>query len=69
MIRFAELFPDREIVSTVSRQSGWSHSVERFQLAAPWRLAIAPAGWDQFGGDLLVGNNNAGPDGNTELNA
>ena len=23
-------------------------------LSAPWGLAIAPAGWGQFGGDLLV---------------
>jgi len=26
------------------------------QLAAPWGLALAPAGFGQFGGDLLVGN-------------
>jgi uncharacterized protein (TIGR03118 family) len=26
-------------------------------LDSPWGLAIAPAGWGQFGGDLLVGNN------------
>jgi len=26
------------------------------ELAAPWGLAIAPAGFDGFGGDLLVGN-------------
>jgi uncharacterized protein (TIGR03118 family) len=38
-------------------------------LSAPWGLAIAPAGWGQFGGDLLVGNNNPGLDGNTEINA
>ena len=38
-------------------------------LNAPWGLAIAPAGWGQFGGDLLVGNNNAGPNGLTEINA
>ena len=25
-------------------------------LAAPWGMAIAPAGFGQFGGDLLVGN-------------
>jgi uncharacterized protein (TIGR03118 family) len=25
-------------------------------LASPWGLALAPAGFDQFGGDLLVGN-------------
>jgi uncharacterized protein (TIGR03118 family) len=38
-------------------------------LNSPWGLAIAPQGWGQFGGDLLVGNNNAGPDGRTEINA
>ena len=26
------------------------------QLNAPWGLALAPAGWGRFGGDLLVGN-------------
>jgi uncharacterized protein (TIGR03118 family) len=26
-------------------------------LDSPWGVAIAPAGWGQFGGDLLVGNN------------
>jgi uncharacterized protein (TIGR03118 family) len=26
-------------------------------LQTPWGLALAPAGWGQFGGDLLVGNN------------
>jgi uncharacterized protein (TIGR03118 family) len=38
-------------------------------LAAPWGLAIAPAGWGQFGGDLLVGNNNPNSAGLTEINA
>ena len=38
-------------------------------LNSPWGLAIAPQGWGQFGGDLLVGNNNAGPDSLTEINA
>ena len=38
-------------------------------LNAPWGVAIAPQGWGQFGGDLLVGNNNAGPGGLTEINA
>ncbi len=28
MIRFAEIFPDEEIVSTLSRKLGWSHFVE-----------------------------------------
>jgi uncharacterized protein (TIGR03118 family) len=27
-------------------------------LDQPWGLALAPAGWGAFGGDLLVGNNN-----------
>jgi uncharacterized protein (TIGR03118 family) len=34
-------------------------------LDAPWGMAIAPKGWGQFGGDLLVGNN----DGPGEINA
>ncbi|MBV8127632.1 MAG: TIGR03118 family protein [Planctomycetaceae bacterium] len=38
-------------------------------LNAPWGLAIAPQGWGQFGGDLLVGNNNANSAGLTEINA
>jgi uncharacterized protein (TIGR03118 family) len=38
-------------------------------LDAPWGLAIAPAGWGQFGGDLLVANNNANAGGQTEINA
>ena len=38
-------------------------------LDAPWGLAIAPANWGQFGGDLLVGNNNANSAGLTEINA
>ena len=38
-------------------------------LDAPWGLAIAPAGWGKFGGDLLVGNNNANAGGLTEINA
>ncbi|MGP0065170.1 MAG: TIGR03118 family protein [Isosphaeraceae bacterium] len=38
-------------------------------LNAAWGLAIAPAGWGKFGGDLLVGNNNADANGNTTINA
>ena len=34
-------------------------------LDTPWGLAIAPAGWGKFGGDLLVGNN----DGDGTINA
>ncbi len=35
MVRFAEFFPDGEIVSTLSRQLGWSHFVEILQLKDP----------------------------------
>jgi uncharacterized protein (TIGR03118 family) len=38
-------------------------------LSAPWGLAIAPAGWGQYGGDLLVANNNADSSGVTGINA
>jgi uncharacterized protein (TIGR03118 family) len=38
-------------------------------LDAPWGLAIAPASWGAFGGDLLVANNNANSSGLTEINA
>jgi uncharacterized protein (TIGR03118 family) len=34
-------------------------------LQTPWGVAIAPAGWGQFSGDLLVGNN----DGDGTINA
>jgi predicted nuclease of restriction endonuclease-like (RecB) superfamily len=32
MIQFAEAFPDRQIVATLSRQLGWSHFVEILQM-------------------------------------
>ncbi len=35
MIRFAELFADKEIVSTLSRRLSWSHFVEILQLRDP----------------------------------
>jgi uncharacterized protein (TIGR03118 family) len=38
-------------------------------LDAPWGLAIAPANWGQFGGDLLVANNNENSAGLTEITA
>ena len=40
-----------------------------YHLDAPWGLAVAPADWGRFGGDLLVGNNNANSAGLTEINA
>jgi uncharacterized protein (TIGR03118 family) len=38
-------------------------------LAAPWGMAIAPANFGQFGGDLLVGNDNPNSAGLTGINA
>ena len=38
-------------------------------LNAPWGLALAPKSFGLFGGDLLVGNNNAGSNNLTEINA
>ncbi|HZG41984.1 MAG TPA: YhcG family protein, partial [Longimicrobium sp.] len=35
MVQFAEIFPDRAIVGTVSRQLGWSHFVELLPLKQP----------------------------------
>ena len=35
MIRFAEVFPDGEIVATLSRELSWSHFVELIPLEAP----------------------------------
>jgi predicted nuclease of restriction endonuclease-like (RecB) superfamily len=35
MLAFAEKFPDREIVSTLSRQLGWSHFVELLPIKEP----------------------------------
>jgi len=58
-----EFKTDGTFIKTVVNDTAGVH------LASPWGLAIAPAGWGQFGGDLLVGNNNPGPDGLTEINA
>lgn len=35
MIRFAELFPDRQIVAALSQQLGWSHFMELIPLSDP----------------------------------
>src|SRR5690606_3674986 len=37
MVRFAEVFPDAEIVSTLSRQLSWSHFVEIIPLDDPMK--------------------------------
>jgi hypothetical protein len=41
MIRFAEVFPDRQVVAALSRQLGWSHFVEVIPLHEAIRLARA----------------------------
>jgi uncharacterized protein (TIGR03118 family) len=49
----------KNLVSDPLGTSGNGH------LDTPWGLALAPAGWGKFGGDLLVGNN----DGDGTINA
>ncbi len=46
-----EFTTDGTFVSTISSDPAGTH------LDSPWGLAIAPASWGQFAGDLLVGNN------------
>lgn len=46
-----EFNTDGTLIRTVSSDPAGTH------LDSPWGLAIAPAGWGQFQGDLLVGNN------------
>jgi uncharacterized protein (TIGR03118 family) len=54
-----EFTTDGKLLSTISSDAAGTH------LDSPWGLAIAPASWGQFGGDLLVGNNG----GNGWINA
>jgi hypothetical protein len=35
MVQFAEVFPDEQIVATLSRQLGWSHFVQLLTLKLP----------------------------------
>jgi uncharacterized protein (TIGR03118 family) len=58
-----EFKTDGTFIKTLVSDTAGAH------LAAPWGMAIAPAGWGKFGGDLLVGNNNANSAGLTEINA
>jgi uncharacterized protein (TIGR03118 family) len=46
-----EFTTDGTFISRVSTDAAGVH------LDSPWGLALAPAGWGQFGGDLLIGNN------------
>jgi uncharacterized protein (TIGR03118 family) len=49
----------KDLVVDPAGTSGAGH------LDTPWGLALAPANWGKFGGDLLVGNN----DGDGSINA
>jgi uncharacterized protein (TIGR03118 family) len=46
-----EFSPDGTLIARVAKQGG-----KNAPLNAPWGLAMAPANWGAFGGDLLVGN-------------
>ena len=54
-----EFNTDGTFIKTLISDAAGTH------LQTPWGLAIAPTGWGQFGGDLLVGNN----DGDGTINA
>ncbi|MGO9598007.1 MAG: TIGR03118 family protein [Isosphaeraceae bacterium] len=58
-----EFKTDGTFIKTLISDTAGAH------LASPWGMAIAPANWGQFGGDLLVGNNNPNSQGLTEINA
>jgi uncharacterized protein (TIGR03118 family) len=64
-VEYAEVGPDGDEVAGaglgfVDEFDSDGHLVRRIAshgaLNAPWGVAMAPAGWGQFGGDLLVGN-------------
>jgi len=49
--------PGQGFVSVFDESGGFlQRLISGSQLAAPWGLALAPAGFGPFGGDLLVGN-------------
>ena len=54
MMRFAEVFPDREIVSALLRQFSWTHFLATFHLAEPQPF-IQPA--FRFDAAALTANN------------
>jgi uncharacterized protein (TIGR03118 family) len=58
-----EFKTDGTFIKTLINDTAGAH------LASPWGMAIAPATFGQFGGDLLVGNNNPNSLGLTEINA
>jgi uncharacterized protein (TIGR03118 family) len=58
-----EFKTDGTFIKTLVSDTAGTH------LAAPWGVTIAPAGWGQFGGDVLVANNNPNNLGLTEINA
>ena len=49
--------PGAGLVSVFDESGAFlQHIVTGSELASPWALALAPAGFGEFGGDLLVGN-------------
>src|SRR4029077_7392290 len=49
--------PGAGLISGCDQNAGFQQRrISGSQLAAPWGLALAPSGFGQFGGDLLVGN-------------
>src|SRR5499433_2738065 len=49
--------PGQGIVDAFDENGGsFQRVITGSQLAAPWGIALAPSGFGQFGGDLLVGN-------------
>jgi len=56
--------PGQGFVSVFDENGGFlQRLISGSQLAAPWGLALAPAGFGPFGGDLLVGNFSFGHSG------
>lgn len=42
MVQFAEMFPDEEIVATLSQQLSWSHFIEILRLKQPLERKYYP---------------------------
>jgi hypothetical protein len=51
---------ERRRETTISWRAFLARIAMHGQLDAPWGLALAPAGFGPFGGDLLVGNFGSG---------
>ena len=45
MVRFAEVFPDQEIVSALMTQLGWTHFIYLIALESDLKRRRAPGAW------------------------